>query len=130
MYLLGRACMSFLIYQIEPHIFYLLPQIHFPSLSARRTHLYGLHQQGFSLVSTSGEIGRNREREIRVFILLAELHVRSPVLIKDCPSLNDDLFYRILAPYWFQRDFSPIVSFIFGVVIMLLLLVLESLNTP
>lgn len=64
----------------------------------------------FPLFLANGEMGKKEEREIRVFIPLAKLRVRSPVLTEHFPSLNDGLLYVSLASYWFQEVFPPIIS--------------------
>lgn len=66
----------------------------------------GLPCPTFHLISVNGEIERNQETKIRVFILLAELKVRSPALTKACPSLNDDLFCMISCSLWLSESFS------------------------
>lgn len=77
-----------------------------------------------------GKMGKKEEGEVRVFILLAKIHVTLPVLTKGCTSLSNGLLYVILAPHWFQEVPAPNHLFHFSVVTTPLLLVLESLNTP
>lgn len=72
--------------------------------------LTGLPFPGFHLSLANGEMGKKEERDISVFILLAKLHVRSPVLMEHCCSLNDGLLYMSLASCWFQDGFPPIMS--------------------
>lgn len=117
---LFRRGMHELIYLPEPdcarYFLFVLTTtpMHFLSFSAWGLILWipsaGLPFPRSYLFSANAEMGKKGKREVRAFIVLAKLHMRSPVLIKGCPSLCDGLLYVILTPYWFQEVFPPSIS--------------------